>query len=122
MEIMYGYLRVNATSDAAQRVVEQRMRGFAAAGGFDLVKIYFEHDPIIRSAFYRMFDDLQRFNVHHLVVPSMDHFADHERLCDLRLAQLADTAAVQVHELDEPASRNGGESQVTGSRQVRPGR
>lgn len=108
MRTLYGYLCVNTTADQAQTAVEQRIRAFATARGFHLAKIYLEHDPITRSAYYRLFDDLQRFNVHDLVVPSADHLADHQRLRDLRLAQLTDQARAVVHELDGPTADTGG--------------
>lgn len=74
--VIYGYIRVVGSDDhdESQRV-KRELAAYAEREGFTLDQVFTENATCSEPAFYTMIEALKRYNVKHLLVPSLWHFA-----------------------------------------------
>ncbi len=88
--LIYGYLRVtDDLDDPAIRRMERSLQELADTAGFCFATTFHEYQPGYHGAFDELTRELQRAHAHHVVVPTLDHLAQHPILQDLMLTRLA---------------------------------
>jgi hypothetical protein len=100
--LIYGYMRVTGESDDELLRMEQRLVRYAEAEGYCLGKIFHNYTPGSLNAFELLIDALQCSEAHHVVVPSVEHFARHPALQRGLLGTLEIKADAHVIEVGEP--------------------
>ena len=100
--LIYGYMRVTDESDDAQlRRTEQQLVRYAEAEGYCLGMIFHDYTPGHLNTFSVLVDVLQRSEAHHVIVPSLEHFARHPALQRSLVGTLEITADAHVIEVGE---------------------
>ncbi len=101
MPLMYGYMRVDGGEpDDDLRHTERQLRALALADveGYCFAGIFHEYNASQR-AFAELIEELKRAEAHHVVVPSLRHFADSHLLQNTMLTHLEREAHALVLEL-----------------------
>ncbi|MEV7046630.1 recombinase family protein [Amycolatopsis sp. NPDC051061] len=102
--LAYGYMRVPCdVPDAKVQRLEQALRAFAALQGLYLVTFFFEFDCGSQEGFGELLTELKRADAHHVVIPSLRHFARSTLLQNQMLGHLEFEAAAEVLVLRETA-------------------
>lgn len=87
--LAYGYLRVTKDLDDEEiRQLESGLQKLAEAEGFCLIETRYEYQLGDYGTFYRLTDELKRVQVHHVLVPSLDHLSPHPLLREQLLMRL----------------------------------
>jgi DNA invertase Pin-like site-specific DNA recombinase len=98
--LMYGYMRVSHDADDRDVMrTERELRAFAQDRGYDLGTIFVEHVSGSHKAFNELATTLHRADAHHVVVPSLCHFARNEILQHQMIERLEHDANAEVFEL-----------------------
>ena len=98
--LMYGYMRVSCDADDRDVMrMERELRAFASGRGCHLGAIFVEHVPGSHQAFDERTPPLHRADAHHVVVPSLSHFARNEILRHHMIERLEQDANAEVFEL-----------------------
>jgi hypothetical protein len=82
--------------DSETLYVEQSLLDYAQARGLNFVTFIFNFEPGSCSGFTTLLDELCSADAHYVVMPSLDHLAQHARLQRLRLDRLWHEAAATV--------------------------
>lgn len=99
--LAYGYLRLSPEiDDGTVRVIELKLKQYAEALGFEFATYFYEDRSGCFSAWNELLTEVQRADVHHVIVPSLNHLTSHPIL-RLSLLQRAQEAKVEVHELSD---------------------
>lgn len=100
--LAYGYMRVPCdVPDNRVRKLEDSFRAFASERGLFFVTFFFEFRCSACDALCELITELQRADAHHVVIPSMRHFAHNPLLQDIRRTRLEHEAAAEVLVLRE---------------------
>ena len=76
--------------------VEQSLMDHAEAYGLQFMKFVFNHESGASSGFATLLDELRAADAHYVVMPSLNHLAQHARLQRLRIFRLWHEAAAMV--------------------------
>lgn len=93
--LMYGYVRDDLTDGRADEL-EAALHGLARAEGLCFATTFYESIGGDGTAFAELTRELQRADAHHVVVPSLDHFAGQTIPREVLIAKLVSDAAAQV--------------------------
>ncbi len=101
--LIYGYIRVTEDRDDEEiRQLEGGLRKVAAAEGFCLTEICYEHQPGCYGTLYRLIEEFKQARIDPLraricpvVVPTLDHLSAHPLLRE-QLVRRLDEAGVRV--------------------------
>lgn len=93
--LIYGYLR-DDLADGHGAELEHAMSSFARAEGLCFAATFHESTAGDGTAFAELTRELQRADAHHVVVPSLDHFAGQTIPRDILIAKLAQEASAQI--------------------------
>ncbi|MFR9750043.1 hypothetical protein ACL02S_03285 [Nocardia sp. 004] len=97
--LIYGYLR-DDLADGHGKELEAAMSSLARAEGLCFAATFHESTGGDGTAFAELTAELKRADAHHVVVPSLDHFAGQTIPRDILIAKLAQEAAAQVWTVD----------------------
>ncbi|MET8778205.1 hypothetical protein AB0H49_08915 [Nocardia sp. NPDC050713] len=98
--LIYGYLR-DDLADGHSEELERAMSTLAQAEGLCFAATFHESTAGDGTAFAELTQELKRADAHHVVVPSLDHFAGQTIPRDILIAKLAQEAAAQVWTVEE---------------------
>ncbi|MGV9617087.1 hypothetical protein [Nocardia xishanensis] len=98
--LIYGYLR-DDLADGHSEELERAMSTFARAEGLCFAATFHEAAAGDGTALAELTQELKRADAHHVVVPSLDHFAGQTIPRDILIAKLAHEAAAQVWTVEE---------------------
>lgn len=100
--LAYGYMRVASESDdTAIRTIENSLKDYAEAHGFDFATIFHEFQSGSQAALDELIEELQRADAHTVIVPSLTDISPHPMLRSRRLDRLEDDAQAEVLELSD---------------------
>jgi len=100
--LIYGYMRVQRSqTDEELLALELGLRLFATSEGYRYVTTFQEFIPGCTRAFEALVAELTRVGGHHVVVPTVDHFAPHPLLQIHLLMKLELDAGAEVFEVIE---------------------
>ena len=95
--VIYGYLRVtDDLNDPEIRRMERGLHLLAETKGFCFATTFYEYQTGYHGAFHELTRELQRADVHHVVVPALDHLAQHPILRNTMLTRLVRDADAHV--------------------------
>ncbi len=103
--LIYGYLR-DDLADGHGAELEDAMSSLAREEGLCFAATFHESTSGDGTAFAELTQELKRADAHHVVVPSLDHFAGQTIPRDILLAKLAEDAAAQVWTIESCALRD----------------
>ncbi|MFC9895678.1 hypothetical protein ACFVMC_18490 [Nocardia sp. NPDC127579] len=98
--LIYGYLR-DDLADGHSAELEDAMSTLAQAEGLCFAATFHESTSGDGTAFAELTQELVRADAHHVVVPSLDHFAGQTIPRDILIAKLAQDAAARVWTVEE---------------------
>ncbi|MEU8897545.1 hypothetical protein [Nocardia sp. NPDC048505] len=98
--LIYGYLR-DDLADGHGAELEDAMSMLAQAEGLCFAATFHESTSGDGTAFAELTQELKRADAHHVVVPSLDHFAGQTIPRDILIAKLAQDAAARVWTVEE---------------------
>ncbi|MGO4613247.1 hypothetical protein AB4305_21195 [Nocardia sp. 2YAB30] len=93
--LIYGYLR-DDLADGNSKQLEDAMSSLAREEGLCFAATFHESTAGDGTAFAELTAELKRADAHHVVVPSLDHFAGQTIPRDILIAKLAHEAAARV--------------------------
>ncbi|WP_280362555.1 hypothetical protein [Nocardia wallacei] len=93
--LIYGYVR-DDLADGHSDELEDAMCVLAANEGFCFAATFHESTQGDGAAFAELTAELKRADAHHVVVPSLDHFAGQTIPRELLIAKLAQEAEARV--------------------------
>ncbi|MGH3613679.1 MAG: recombinase family protein [Pseudonocardia sp.] len=95
--LIYGYVRVTDDLDDPEiHRMERVLQALAETEGFCFVTTFHDYQPGYHGGFDELIRELQRADAHHVVMPSLEHLAQHPILRDLILIRLARDADAYV--------------------------
>ncbi|WP_406229765.1 hypothetical protein [Nocardia sp. NBC_01009] len=97
--LIYGYLR-DDLADGQSEELEDALRTHARAEGLCFAATFHESTSGDGTALVELTQELKRADAHHVVVPSLDHFAGQTIPRDMLIAKLAQEAAAEVLTLE----------------------
>lgn len=120
--LAYGYMRVfcDVTDDQAY-AMEQAIRHFAQATGFQVTSIFHEVESGSHEAFYELGEALRRTDVHDVVLPSLHHLSTNRALQGVLLDCLEESFQADVHVLKSRTAQGGRDTTETRSIEDGPG-
>ena len=98
--LIYGYVR-DDLADGQSAELEDAMSSLAREEGLCFAATFHESTSGDGTAFAELTQELKRADAHHVVVPSLDHFAGQTIPRDILIAKLAQDAAAQVWTVEE---------------------
>ncbi|GAB2552830.1 hypothetical protein [Nocardia heshunensis] len=93
--LMYGYLR-DDLADGHGAELEAQLRALALTRGFCFAATFHESNAGDGTALVELTEELKRADAHHVVVPSLDHFAGQVIPRKILLEKLTRDAAARV--------------------------
>ncbi|MEU7629637.1 hypothetical protein AB0C34_06575 [Nocardia sp. NPDC049220] len=93
--LIYGYLR-DDLADGQREELEDAMSSLAREEGLCFAATFHESTGGDGTALAELTRELKRADAHHVVVPSLDHFAGQTIPRDILLAKLAQDAAARI--------------------------
>lgn len=97
---IYGYIRVTDEEWDEETIrLERDLRNFAEKAGFCVARMFYEDDSGSYTAFHELADELERAEVHHVLVPSLIHLSNHPLLRRSMLIHLEDHASARILEV-----------------------
>ncbi|GAB2558532.1 recombinase family protein [Nocardia heshunensis] len=113
--LIYGYLR-DDLADGRGAELEEQLRALANARGFCFATTFHESSTD-GAALVELTEELKRADAHHVVVPSLDHFAGHVIPRRILVEKLTRDAAARIWTVDTAAgeahpSISGGRSET----------
>jgi len=97
--LIYGYVRDDLAEGHGEEL-EDAMSTLARAEGLCFAATFHESTSGDGTAFAELTAELRRAAAHHVVVPSLDHFAGQTIPRDILIAKLAQDAAARVWTVD----------------------
>ena len=97
--LIYGYVRDELAEGDSQEL-EDAMCSLATSAGMCFAATFHESTTGDGTAFAELTAELKRADAHHVVVPSLDHFAGQTIPRDILIAKLADEAEVRIWAVD----------------------
>ncbi|MGH3695740.1 MAG: recombinase family protein [Pseudonocardiaceae bacterium] len=92
--LAYGYLRITQECDDEEiRQLERGLQKLAESEGFCLTETRYEYQTGYYGTFYRLTAELKRAQIHHVIVPSLDHLCAHPLLRAQLLMRLREANA-----------------------------
>ncbi|MEV6427589.1 hypothetical protein [Nocardia sp. NPDC051463] len=98
--LIYGYLREDL-ADGRSAELEDAMSTLAREAGLCFAATFHESTSGDGAAFAELTQELKRADAHHVVVPSLDHFAGQTIPRCVLLAKLTREAAAKVWTIDD---------------------
>ncbi|RBO94357.1 hypothetical protein [Nocardia puris] len=98
--LIYGYVR-DDLAEGRSAELEDAMCTLARSEGLCFAATFHESTGGDGTAFAELTQELRRADAHHVVVPSLDHFAGQTIPRDILIAKLAQDAAAQVWTVED---------------------